>query len=298
MRRPDFFIIGTFKGGTTALYEYLRQHPQVFLPFHKEPMYFGSDLGVRYRRMTQDEYLALFGDARPDQVAGEASPWYLYSATAAREIHDFNPEARIIVMLRNPIDVMHAQHSQLIFNQREDLASFEEALAAEADRRAGRRIPAGALRPEALYYRHSVRFAEQLQRFFDTFGRERVHVILFEDFTAHTERVYREVLAFLGVSVEAAVDLDVHNPNRRIRSGWVQRLVFRPPGPLRALVPWLRRLPLVHRLRDAVVSINSRPERRRAMDPVLRRRLAAEMEPEIRELALLIGRDLSAWYAV
>jgi hypothetical protein len=297
MRRPDFFIAGTFKGGTTALYEYLRQHPQIFMPFHKEPMYFGSDLGVRYRRMTREEYLALFNDARPDQVAGEASPWYLYSSLAAREIHDFNPDARIIVMLRNPIDVMHAQHSQLLFNQREEIASFADALAAEPDRRAGRRIPEGALRPEALFYRHSVRFAEQLRRFFETFGRERVHVIMFEDFTSDTERVFREVLAFLGVKADAPVDLSVHNPNRRVRSRWIQRLVFRPPGPLRALVPRLRRLPLVHRLRDALVSINSQPEQRNRMEPALRARLAAELEPEIRELGDLLGRDLSGWYA-
>jgi hypothetical protein len=295
MKAPDFFIVGTFKGGTTALYEYLRQHPRIFMPFHKEPMFFGADLGVRYQRMTQDEYLALFRDADPGQLAGEASPWYLYSTSAAREIHDFNPEARIIVMLRNPVDVMYAQHSQLLFNQREDLASFEDALAAEADRRDGRRIPAGALRPEALFYRHSVRFAEQVQRYFEVFGRDRVHVIVFDDFTADTERAYRDVLAFLGVE-PVPVDLTVHNPNRRVRSGWIQRLVFRPPAPLRAIVPWLRRLPLVHRLRDRVVAMNSEPERREPMDPRLRRELTAELEPQVRELESLIGRDLHAWY--
>jgi hypothetical protein len=296
MKVPDFFIVGTFKAGTTALYEYLRQHPGIFMPFHKEPMFFGADLGVRYQRMTRDEYLALFRDADPSQLAGEASPWYLYSTSAAREIHDFNPEARIIVMLRNPVDVMYAQHSQLLFNQREELASFEDALAAEADRRAGRRIPAGALRPEALFYRHSVRFADQLRRYVDVFGRQRVHVIVFEDFTADTERAYRDVLEFLGVGTDVPVDLSVHNPNRRVRSAWIQRLVFRPPGPLRSMVPWLRRLPLVHRLRDRVVALNSEPERREPMNPGLRRRLMAELEPEVRELESLIGRDLRAWY--
>ncbi|HET7520398.1 MAG TPA: sulfotransferase [Candidatus Limnocylindria bacterium] len=295
MKRPDFFIVGSFKAGTTALYHYLGQHPQVFMPFHKEPMYFGQDLDARYRRMTEDEYLALFADARPDQAVGEASPWYLYSASAAREIRDFAPEGRVIVMLRNPVDVMHAQHSQLLFNHREDIADFGEALAAEPDRRAGRRIPPGALRREALYYRHSVRFAEQLARYLEVFGRERVHVIIFEDFTRDTPAMYRGVLEFLGVDPDFAPDFEVRNENRRARSAGLQRLIFRPPGPLKRVVPWIRRFPLAHRLRDAVVAANSSPEARVPMDPELRRRLTAELAPEIAALGRLIDRDLSAW---
>ena len=295
MTRPDFFIVGAFKAGTTSLYDYLRQHPQVFMPFHKEPMYFGADLDARYRRMSEDEYLQLFADARTGQRVGEASPWYLYSASAAREIKAFAPEAQAIVMLRNPVDVMYAQHSQLLFNQREDLADFGEALAAEPDRRAGRRIPAGALRREALFYRHSVRFAEQLARYLDVFGRERVHVIVHDDLVGDTARVVRDAFAFLGVDPNASVDLHVLNPNRRARSGLVQRLIFRPPGPLRRVVPALRRFPLVHRLRDTLVSANSGPEARRAMDPELRRQLTAALAPAVEALGTLIGRDLSAW---
>ncbi|HEX6474707.1 MAG TPA: sulfotransferase, partial [Candidatus Limnocylindria bacterium] len=122
--------MGAFKCGTTALYDYLRQHPQVYLPFHKEPLFFGDDLTRRYGRMTEAEYLALFRDARPGQRIGEASAWYLYSTSAAREIKAFSPEASIIAMVRNPIDVMYAEHSQLIFNVEEDILDFAEALEA------------------------------------------------------------------------------------------------------------------------------------------------------------------------
>lgn len=292
---PDFFIVGAFKCGTTAMYEYLRRHPQVFMPFHKEPLFFGDDLTRRYGRMTRAEYLALFRDARPDQRVGEASAWYLYSRSAAREIHDFNPDAQIIVMLRNPVDVMHAQHSQLIFNQREDIADFGEALAAEPERRNGLRIPSGALRREALFYRHGVRFAEQLARYYDVFGRDRVHVIVFEDFRDRTAETYAGVLRFLGVDDTFRPDFAVQNPNRRARSAALQRAVFRPPGAVRRLVPWLRRLPLAHWLRDALVAANSVPEARQAMDPALRRRLTEELAPQVEELGRLIGRDLSSW---
>jgi hypothetical protein len=295
VKRPDFFVIGAFKSGTTAMYEYLRQHPQLFLPEVKEPMYFGADLTPRYRRMTEDEYLALFRGAADDQRAGEASPWYLYSTRAAREILDFAPSAQAIVLLRNPIDVMYAQHSQLVFNRREDLGEFAVALAAEEDRRAGRRIPADALRPEALYYRHSVRFAEQLSHWFSVLGRERIHVIVFDDLVADPRRVYRGVLEFLGVDPTVEVDLSVYNPNRRARSGRMQRLLFAPPGPLRALFGRLRSLPVAHRVRDRLVNANSRRATRAQMDPSLRRELAKEFAPQVAELGSLIGRDLSEW---
>ena len=81
MPRPDFFIVGTFKGGSTALYEGLRRHPQIFMPFHKEPLYFGDDLTRRYGRLTEADYLRLFKNAKPGQRVGEASTWYLYSTT-------------------------------------------------------------------------------------------------------------------------------------------------------------------------------------------------------------------------
>jgi hypothetical protein len=294
-RRPDFFIVGTFKGGTTALYDYLGQHPGVFMPFHKEPLFFGDDLTRRYGRMTPSQYADLFREAEPGQIAGEASAWYLYSTSAAREIHDFNPEARIIVMLRNPVDVMYAQHSQLLFNVEEDIADFGQALLAEADRRAGRRLPPGPLRVENLYYRHSVRFAEQLRRYLDAFGGDRVHVIIHDDLRRDTPGVYRSALEFLGVDPNFEAWFDVVNPNKRVRSRLLQRLVYQPPRPILRAVPWLRRFPLVHRLRESVLGINSSAQRRPPMNPSLRHSLELELAPEVAELGALIGRDLSHW---
>ena len=295
MRRPEFFIVGAFKAGTTALYEYLRAHPQIFMSVPKEPMYFGQDLTPRYTRMTEDEYLGLFRGAADDQRAGEASPWYLYSTSAAREIHAFNPDARIIIMLRNPVDVMYSQHNQLVFNQREDLADFDQALAAEDDRLAGRRLPTDAIRPEALYYRRSVRFPEQVRRYLDVFAADRVHFIVFDDLVRDPQGVFRSTLEFLGVDATVAVDLSVYNPSKTARSGRMQRLIFAPRGPMRRLFGALRRFPLMHRLRDALVSANSQTAARPRMDPDLRARLTAEFAPQVAELGSIIGRDLSPW---
>lgn len=293
-RRPNFFHVGVFKGGSTALYEALRRHPQIYMPFHKEPLYFGDDLTRRYGRMTLDDYLRLFRDAKAGQRIGEASTWYLYSTTAAREIKEFSPDAQILVLLRNPVDVMYAQHNQLLFNAMETISDFGEALEAEDDRRAGRRLPEWPINTENLFYRHSVRFAEQLERYFDVFGRDRVHVMLFDDLTRDGAAVVHGVLEFLGVDPALAAVPPKANENRRVRSPRLQRLIFMPRA-LMPLAPMLRRFPLVRAMRTRLLNMNSEARPRAAMDAALRRRLLDEQAPEIDKLGRLIGRDLSAW---
>jgi len=297
-RFPDFFIVGAPKCGTTALYEYLRQHPSLFLPFHKEPLYFGDDLTRRYGRLTTDEYLALFNEAAEGQRIGEASAWYLYSESAAREIASVSPSASIIAMVRQPVDMMYAQHSQLLFNRQEEIEDFGAALAAEPARRRGERLPPGPLRPETLRYRDTSRYADQLQRYFDVFGRERVHVIVFDDFRDATADTVRATFEFLGVDPDVPVELGARNVNKQARSAVLQRLVYRPPAPLLRLAPRLRRHPWAHRVRAWVVSRNSRRARRAPLDPALRSQLTQEFEPEIRKLEALLDRPLPSWRSV
>lgn len=292
--RPDFFLVGVFKGGSTALYEQLRRHPQIFMPFHKEPLYFGDDLTRRYGRMSEEDYLRLFRDATPGQRAGEASTWYMYSESAAREIEEFSPGAQILVVLRNPVDVMYAQHNQLIFNAMETITDFGEALDAEPDRREGRRLPPWPINVENLYYRHSVKFAEQLERYFEVFGRDKVHVMLSDDLRRDGTGVVRGALEFLGVDPKLAAAPPTANESRRVRSARLQRFIFMPRF-LMPVAPLLRRFPLVRALRTKLLNMNSEPKPRAPMDPELRRRLLDEQAPEIERLGRLIGRDLSPW---
>lgn len=293
-RMPDFFIVGAPKCGTTAMYEYLRQHPDIFVPFHKEPLYFGADLTRRYRAMSEQDYQRLFTGAAPGQRIGEASAWYLYSTRAAAEIAAASPDARIVAMFRNPVDVMYAQHSQLLFSEQEDIVDFGEAVAAEEERAAGRRLPPGPIRPENLLYRRMVRFADQLERYLEVFGPDRVHVIVHDDLRADLPGEYRRLLAFLGVDPGFVPDFSPANENKRVRNRWLQRLIWNPPL-LRPLIPYLRRFRVVHAIRARLLSLNSRRVGRPPMDPALRQRLTDELAPEVERLGRLIGRDLSAW---
>ena len=198
-------------------------------------------------------------------------------------------------MLRNPVDVMYSQHSQLVFNQREDLADFARRSGAEDDRRpaSGSR---GCLRPEALYYRQASASPNSCGTVSTLSAGIAIHVIVFDDLVADPRAVYATTLEFLGVDPDLRgrpVRLQPE-PVARARDA-VQRLIFAPPRPLRGLFGTLRAMPLTHRVRDRLVNANSRQAARAEMDPELRRALTDEFAPQVAELGELIGRDLSAW---
>jgi hypothetical protein len=294
--RPDFFIVGAPKTGTTSLHHYLRQHPQVFMPAVKELNFFGSDRELRNTpRLTLDEYLSVFATARDRDRVGEASVSYLRSTMAATEIAAFAPRAQAIAMLRDPVEVMHALHTELVFLGSEDLTDFAAAVEAEDDRRAGRRVPAAANNPRAVLYREAVAFAEQLQRYFEALGRERVHVIVFDDFRADTAAAVRDTFRFLGVDDAFQPTLEVVNPAKVARLRAVQRLLQTPPGWLRRGVRGVMPRPTRKRLYRQVSRLNARAQARAPMAPELRARLVAELVPEIERLETMLDRDLSAW---
>jgi hypothetical protein len=296
MTRPDFFIVGAPKCGTTSLHQYLRQHPQVFMPLVKEVKYFGADRQPRHTpKLTLKEYLALFQAAPAGVRVGEASVGYLRSSTAAKEIAAFSPGAQAIVMLRDPVEVMHALHSELVFLGVEDLPDFSEALAAEPDRKAGRRIPPNINNPRGLFYREAVSFAEQVERYVDALGREHLHVIVFDDFKADTAASVRDTFRFLGVDDSFAPVLDVANPSKVARSRIAQCVLSSPPGWMRTIARSLVPRTTRKRAYRAAMRLNARSQARAVMDPDLRRRLTAELAPEVERLSALVERDLTHW---
>lgn len=296
-RRPDFFIVGAPKSGTTAMYEYLRRHPELYLPERKELRFFGSDLEIRDRPMlTMDQYLAHFADAGDARAVGTAYVWYLFSTRAAAEIRDFAPDARVVAMLRNPVDMVWSLHSEHLFNGNEEIDDFTAALDAEPDRRAGRRIPAHAHLPQGLLYSEVPRYADQLQRYFDAFGRDRVLVIVFDDFADDVAATYRQTLEFLGVDPGLApASFEVINANKRTRSERFRHFLARPPELPRRIIGRLVPRSLRRTAYDLAKRANASPAQRAAMPPKTRERLRRLFEPEVERLSLLLDRDLSGW---
>lgn len=282
--RPNFFLVGAPRSGTTALYSLLKQHPDVHLAILKEPHFFGTDLTVQPHTIREpDLYFGLFADAGDRRCVGEGSVWYLSSTRAAPEIREAAPDAKILALLREPDEMAYSLYHLYRRTGNEDLPTFEAALAAEDDRRAGRRIPEKAYFPEGLRYVEAALAAEKLERFFAAFGRERVRVILYENFRRDNAGVYREVLEFLEIDPDFAPELD---PARAAAK--IQEMAIRQ---LRRTDPRVRR-----RMNREGIKQHASPVRE-PMPSEVRERLREIFRPEVARLGELLDRDLSHWSA-
>ena len=293
--RPDFFIVGAPKCGTTALAGWLGQHPKVFMPVHKEPYFFGDDLTHRHGRPTRSEYAAIFAPAEADQLTGDASTWALWSTSAATEIHAAKPDARVFIMLRNPVDMMYSLHAEMVWEAEEDVLDFATAVDLDAERAVGRSLPRGIGRPETVRYRSAADFAPQVERYLSTFPREQVHIIVFDDLLADAASVYRRAAEFLGLEPDPGTIVDRRNANKVTRSPAFQRVLLAPPWPISTTMATFRRSPLLHRLRGWLLDANSRVQPRPPLDAGLRQRLTHELRPSVERLETVVSRDLSAW---
>ncbi len=292
-RRPDFFIVGAPKCGTTSMVEYLIQHPDVFMP-RGELHFFGSDIRFKPRQRMEEEYLDCFSDARNEKRVGERSNWYLYSKKAASEIRRFCPYAKIIIQIRNPVDMLYSLHCQFAYrssHKSEDIVDFEEALNAEEDRKKGLRIPKRVRSPEKLFYSEIPMYTEQIKRYVDTFGWDQIHVIVFDDLVNNTSKVYKDVLRFLEVDYQFIPELGVHNLGGQIKIQIVRKFIINS---------WIRRVARIflpntiwRRAGLALSHWNTKP--RPQMNKKVRKRLQKQFEPEVERLSKLLNRDLSHW---
>lgn len=308
-RMPEFFVVGHHKCGTSALYEMLRRHPQIYMPEVKETWYFASELrsaGQRRRLVerpeTLEEYLSLFAGAKAEQRIGENSPAYLMSDTAARRIADAQPDARIIAILREPASFLQSFHLQCLRNHIETEKSFAKAIALEADRREGKHIPRHSGRPHELLYSNHVRYVEQLQSYHAVFKPERVLVLIYEEFRSDNEATMRKVLDFLDVDDSAPIEVLEANPSYRVRSPQLHELV-------RSV--YLGRGPVSRTVKAGMTSLTSRQLRRKLLRLTLRqvvygqpqsedervlRELRRRFKGEVVAISEYLGRDLvSLW---
>lgn len=288
-------MVGAPKCGTTSMAQYLGQHPDIYL-VRGEPHFFGSDIEYNNPRLSARQYFKLFSMSRGKAISGERSTWYLFSKNAAREIHEFNTNARIIAMLRHPADMLHSLHSHYVQRgRRDDIDDFAAAIAAEPQRRRGR-LPSTARFPRSLYYSEIPLYSEQLERFLTHFGPERVKVVLFDDLRNDPVAVYRETLDFLGVDSGFQADFRVHNVSAPTPNTWLHRqwkatnMRYRVRA---AVPPSLYQALRARSQQQREKAAKSRP--RPAQDDQVRRRLTEQFSGEIARLAALIDRDLSQW---
>jgi Sulfotransferase domain len=307
-RMPDFFIVGHAKSGTTALYEMLRRHPQIYMPAGKEPWFFASELHERTpprpegTPRTLEEYLALFAGATEDQRVGEASPLYLWSRTAAGRIAEVQPAARIIAILREPASFLYSLHMQFVKSYIETEPDFRKALALEEQRRQGNHIPRHTYWPQTLLYSEHVRYVEQLRRYSAVFPPEQMLVLIYDDFRRDNEATVRAVARFLEVEEFLSVPVMEANPTARVRLPRVHQLVHAVSvgrGPISLAVKAAVKALTPRQLRrNALLATQSRVlfGQPLAPDESIVQELRLRFAPEVAALSDYLGRDLvSLW---
>lgn len=302
MPLPTFVVIGAAKSGTTALYKYLGQHPEVYVTPQEEPSFFafadqppqfrgpgGIAASVNTMTVTSREaYEELFADARPHQSRGDVSPVYLYWPGTAERLSALVPDVRIIAVLRHPVDRAYSAFMHARREGKEPLDDFRAALQAEESR-----IAAGY--GFLWRYQDLGRYAAQLQRFQRVFPRNQVMVALYDDLVADPTALTRRVQEFIGVDPSFVPDTSLrHNASGIPRSRMAYRLLRSDS----ALARGARRLaPVagVERLKTVQVRLRTRLLRREGLDPAVRGELVQDWREEIERLADLLDRDLAHW---
>lgn len=292
-RLVDFFVIGVARGGTTSLYNYLQQHPRIFLPRVKECNYFSEvdtpdkeaykdpQPGKDYhQKIIRDEkiYQSLFNDAENDQLRGDVSPSYLWDKNAAARIHNYNPEAKILVSLRNPVKRAHSHYLLHFQTGHDKSASFEEALTAPK-----REIWGGG-----NMYLEMGRYYNQLKPYFELFNREQIKVLIAEDWTSRNVDALNEIFDFLGIEYGQIEDGSVdQNASKKIKNKGLLD-VLRLEG-IKKPIKWLLPEQTKEKLKDRLFY---KEGEKVAIDPETYERLMRSFEKDIEQTSQLTGIDL------
>lgn len=294
---PDIIVIGAARSGTTSLYTYLQQHPQVYMSPLKETDFFahegetvdyqGPADAYAYNRDTVTDaaqYRQLFADRMPGQVAGEASPMYLYfSARAAERIHHHAPDAKLIAIFRNPVDRAYSDFLNMVRLGWEPVHDFARALAAEDERIANHWSP-------YYHYRAKGFYAQQLSDYLERFDRTQMRFYLFEDLLEDTAALMNDVFTFVGVDPRISIDTARrHNRSGLPKSRLLHRLFTHP------VAEGLMRGPL-RTVRTTLRDWNTKHEKP-PLSPIIRAELQDTYRDDIHALQDLLDRDLSHWLA-
>jgi hypothetical protein len=324
MSMPNFLIIGAAKAGTSSIHSYLSQHPQIYMSPIKEPMFFAyeNELPPKFRGMDEDnpvskraiirrrtyrpvsypitrlsDYQKLFAKAYQKNAIGESTPLYLYSERAAERIQHHIPHARIIAVLRNPVERAYSHYSQFRKNGYEDIEDFGQALEMEHTRILRNWSPGWFYKQRGLYH-------QQLKRYFDRFDKNQLRVYLYDNFSADPMGILRDIFRFLDVAPTFKPDLSmklnvssgiVHGPKHETLDRFLNN-----PNPVKSILKKTLPTALLRRIKTAIENLNIGSEYQFVvprMSEEIRKKLQNDYRDDILHLQDLIGQDLSRWLA-
>jgi len=291
---PNFLIVGAQKAGTTSLYYYLKQHPDVFMSAVKEPQFFASGAVTENVYGPGDEsaavirdvaaYRALFTNASHARARGEASTIYLYDEEAPSRIRAELPEVKLVAVLRDPVERAYSNFLHLVRDGREPLSEFAEALKREPERRTQRWSANWRYRDKGLY-------ACQVERYLQLFDREQIRFYLFEEFDDDPGAIVKDIYRFLGVDSNFTQNLSLRlNVAGVPRSRGLQAIVRRQDR-----LKWLVDPLVPDRLRSRLLRVQNSNLSRPALAPEVRASLLDGYWEDIARVGELTGLDVSRW---
>ncbi len=307
---PSVFLIGAPRCGTTSLSKLLGRHPEICFSRPKELNYFGqvsTDGLANIQHDYLDRYFQHY-DPERHRVAAEGSVTYLYDPEALKQIKAIQPDARFLVAVRNPIDMLRSFHFRMLYLLEEDETNFETAWALQEVRAQGQRIPKRCSDPRRLCYREVASLGAQVERLVQTVGRDRCHIVVNDDVRSDPVVTCQDMLRFCGVNddLQALAEIDATNPfphrhkSRTYRWRWLQQILYKPPAiALRSAArSEVRRgvRPLsLKRLHKKLSRLNLVKGEAPRFSPEFKQRLVEEFDQDIAVLEGILDRDLNAW---
>ena len=285
---PNFFIVGAARSGTTSLVDSLNQHPDVFIPVVRAPNYFLPDTGID----DWEAYLSLFKGAGAAHAVGEASTEYLFDEGAPGRIHGRFPDAKIVIILRNPVEMAYSLWRYMVVTGSE-AKDFAEAI---GDRERNYRMSQEFKRSCEGYwasylYVERARYSGQVKRWIDTFGAARVRIYIFEAFVRNPVEICQDLYEFLGVDRSFVPDCRVLNESGDLRFSVFKSMRRTLYPVVRDLIP----LPLRTRLAVYFKALMTAKGNRTGLDPVVRMELGELFREDIAGLESLLGRTIDDW---
>ena len=301
MTLPNFLIFGVAKAGTTSLYKYIEQHPEVYMSSFKEPGFFafegqklnfkgpGTENRINKWSVTDiDSYKAMFAGVKDQKAIGEATPLYLYYPQACNRIKHYIPDAKLIAMLRDPVERAFSNYVWAVQPGAEPIQNFTEALAAEPERIKNNWGPRWHYKAQGFYY-------QQLKPYFETFDYQQIKICLYQDFVANPQQVIRDIFKFLEIDDSLEIDLlKKHNVTQIPRNKTWQQFLSKP-NPIKSLIKPFVPLKFRQNIKQNAQAKNLYKPK---LNPEVRQQLIAEYRTDILQLQDLIGRDLSRWLEV
>jgi hypothetical protein len=293
-RLPDFVIVGAPKCGTTSLAGYLRAHPRIFMSPVKEPKYFFFDAPELRVIKRLEEYQGLFVRARPDQLCGEASTAYLFSEAAVPAILAANPVAKIIAMVRNPLEMVVSYHNLKLYTFEENERDFEVAWRLSGVRAQGRMVRPSCRAPKYLDYEWIGRLGAQVSRLKAAVPEDQLHIVVFDDLCSDPRSVYDATCHFLGLAPDERRVFPITNARKTHRWPGLARFLKRNQ---RVKLAVQRAFPgLTKFIGKPLRRLNDRSLKRQAVPEPLRQEMIAAFKDDICLLGELLSRDFSHWY--